>query len=65
MIDLSQISSWIWMIGLLLIVFLVLRYFSHILVHLVHFVISFFWHGCATAVVILAIYFVLRALHIL
>jgi hypothetical protein len=42
-------------------VIVALRFFSH----LFHFVIRFFWHGCFTAVVLLAVYVVLRTLHIL
>jgi hypothetical protein len=61
MIDLSHISSWIWIVASIVIVLLALRFFSH----LFHIVIRFFWHGCATAVVLLAAYFILRSLHIL
>ena len=64
MIDLSHISAWIWIAAGLVIVFIILRYFLHIVVHIVHFIMSFFWHGCATAIVLLLIYFILRALHV-
>jgi len=60
-----HINSWIWLIVALVLIFVVLRFFSHIAGHLFHFVVGFFWHGCITAVAILAIYFVLRAFHIL
>ena len=63
-IDLSHISSWFWIIASLVIIFIILRYFFHIVVHIFHFIISFFWHGCVTALVLLVIYFILRALHI-
>ncbi|HSB02435.1 MAG TPA: hypothetical protein VLE49_17415 [Anaerolineales bacterium] len=61
MIDLTHISSWIWILGSVVIVILLLRFFSHIF----HIIIRFFWHGCATAFVLLAAYFILRSLHIL
>ena len=66
-IDLSQlnISSWVWIVTAVVVIVLILRFFSHLVAHVFHIVISFFWHGCATAVVLVAIYFVLRAFHIL
>ena len=66
-IDLSQIniSSWIWIAVAVVFIVVVLRFFSHLVAHVFHVVISFFWHGCATAVVLLAIYFILRAFHLL
>ncbi|HLO16859.1 MAG TPA: hypothetical protein VK206_18640 [Anaerolineales bacterium] len=64
MIDLSHIN-WIWLIAGLIIVFVVFRFFSHIVAHVFHFIVSFFWHGCATVVVLLVVYFILRAFHIL
>jgi hypothetical protein len=63
-INLSHISSWIWITISLLVVFVMFRFFFHIMVRIFHFVISFFWHGCITAIVLLVIYFILRALHI-
>lgn len=64
-IDLSSISPWVWIILGLVIAFIILRYFFHIVVRIFHFVMSFFWHGCVIAIVLLVIYFLLRALKIL
>ena len=63
-IDLSGISTWFWIIVSLVIVFVIFRFFFHIVVRIFHFAISFFWHGCITAIALLLIYFLLRALHI-
>jgi hypothetical protein len=65
MINLSHLSTWIWLIAALVVLFLILRYFSHLVAHVFHFIISFFWHGCATVVVLLVVYLILRSLHIL
>ena len=46
----------------LVLVFVVARYFFHIIVHIFRFVTSFLWHGCVI-VVVLAI--VLAVLHYL
>ncbi|HEX9331340.1 MAG TPA: hypothetical protein VF896_05605 [Anaerolineales bacterium] len=64
-IDLSAVSSWIWITVGLVIVFVILRFFFHIVVGVFHFLTRFFWHGCSMAVVLLALYFVLRAFHVL
>ena len=64
MIDVSHIN-WIWLIAVLVIMLVFLRFFSHIVAHVFHFIISFFWHGCATVAVLLVVYFILRSLHIL
>ncbi len=61
MINLTHINSWIFIVAGLVVAIVALRFFSH----LVHFVIRFFWHGCATGIVLLAVYFILRTLHIL
>lgn len=61
-IDLSSIVSWMWIIAGLVIAFIILRYFFHIVVQIFHFILSFFWHGCVTVIVLLAIYYILRAL---
>lgn len=61
MINLLHVSSWIWILAAGVVAIVALRFFSH----LVHFVIRFFWHGCATVVVLLAAYFLLHTLHIL
>ena len=63
--DLSAISSWIWIIIGLVILFVILRFFFHIVLQIFHFLMSFFWHGCATVIVLLALYYVLRILHVL
>ena len=64
-IDFSHIMSWFWVAIALVIVFVILRYFFHIVVHIFHFIISFFWHGCVTLIVIIVIYYILRALHVI
>jgi hypothetical protein len=46
----------------LVLVFVIVRYFFHIIAHIFHFVTSFLWHGCVI-VVVLAI--VLSVLHYL
>jgi len=60
-IDLSNIGPWIWAIASLVIVFIILRFFLHIVVRIFHFVMNFFWHGCITVVVLLVIYYIFRA----
>ena len=64
-IDLSNINSWIWLILGLAILFVILRYFFHIVVQIVHSVLGFFWHGCSVAVVLLVLYLILRAIGVL
>ncbi len=61
MINLTHISSWIFIVAAIVVAIVILRSFSH----LVHFVFRFFWHGCFTAVVLVALYVVLHTLHIL
>lgn len=61
MINLLHVSSWIWVVSALVVAVVVLRFFSHF----VHIVIRFFWHGCATLVVLVAAYILLHSLHIL
>ena len=63
-IDLASLSTWIWIILGFVIVFVIFRFFFHIVVKVFHFILSFFWHGCVTIIVLLVIYFILRALHI-
>ncbi len=62
--DLSNFASWIWIIVAVIVVIVILRFFLHIVVRAVHFVMSFFWHGCALIVGLVALYFVLRAFHV-
>ena len=64
-LNLSALGSWFWIAIGLVVAFVILRYFLHVVVHIFHFVMSFFWHGCATVLVLAAIYYVLRVLHIL
>ena len=59
--DLSNISSWVWIVVWLVTLFVVFRFFSHI----IHFVMSFFWHGCITLVVLFVIYYILRSVGLL
>ena len=61
MINLLHLSSWVLIAAGIVIAIVVLRFFSHLL----HFVFRFFWHGCATGIVLLAVYFILRTFHIL
>ncbi len=61
MINLLHVSSWVFIVAGVIVAIVILRFFSH----LIHFVLRFFWHGCATAVVLLAAYFILHTLHIL
>jgi hypothetical protein len=45
-IDLSNIglSTWIWIIAGIVIVFIILRFFFHIVIRIIHFALRFFWH---------------------
>ena len=63
-IDLSALSSWIWIIAGLVIVFIILRYFLHIVVQIIQFLFRFIWHGCITIIILLVIYYLLRAFHV-
>jgi len=63
-IDPSSLSTWFWIIISLVVVFVIFRFFFHIVVKVFHFILSFFWHGCVTVIVLLVIYLILRALHI-
>ena len=65
MVDISHIGSWVWIAVGLVLLFVMFRFFSHIVVRILHFVMSFFWHGCVTILVLFVIYFILRATHIL
>ena len=64
-IDLSSASSWIWLIAGLVIVFIILRFFFHIVVHILHFIFRFFWHGCVVVIVLAVIYLILRSLGVI
>jgi hypothetical protein len=63
--DLHVINSWLWIVIGLVTAFIVLRYFFHVVVHLFQVVMSFFWHGCITLIVLFVLYFILRAAHLL
>lgn len=65
MVNLSHLSTWIWLLAALIFLFLILRFFSHIVAHIFHFVVNFFWHGCAIVVVLIVVYLLLRSLHLL
>ena len=57
MVNLTHISSWILIAGAVVVAIVLLRFFSH----LFHFIVRFFWHGCATAVVLVAVYVLLHS----
>ena len=66
-IDLSNITftSWIWIIASLVILFIILRFFFHIVIHIIQLIFRFFWHALAIAIFLLIIYFILRSLNII
>ena len=66
-IDLSNIgfSSWIWIVGGLVIVFIIIRFFLHIVIHVIQFALRFFWHGLSVIILLLILYFILHALNII
>jgi hypothetical protein len=66
-IDLSNIglSTWIWIIASIVIVFIILRFFFHIVIHIIHFALRFFWHGLSVIILLLILYFILHALNII
>jgi hypothetical protein len=45
-------------------VFIIIRYFFHVIVHIFHFVSSFLWHGCVIVVVLAIVLFILHYLKI-
>jgi hypothetical protein len=61
-ISLNQLFQLAILVIAAVLVFVIVRYFFHIIVHIFHFVTSFMWHGCVI-VVVLAI--VLGILHYL
>jgi hypothetical protein len=63
--DLSSLSSWVWIILGLLLAFVFIRYFLHIIVGALHLVLGFFWHGCIAVIVLFAIYVALHAMHVI
>jgi hypothetical protein len=62
--DLSALHSWFWILIGLVIAFVIVRYFLHVVIRIFHVVISFFWHGCITLIVLFVIYILLRASHL-
>jgi hypothetical protein len=66
-IDLSNIafSTWIWIITGIVIVFIILRFFLHIVIRIIHFVLRFFWHGLSVIILLLILYFILHALNVI
>jgi hypothetical protein len=69
-IDLSTITSsslfgWVMLILGVLLVFIILRFFLHIVVAIIRFLMRFIWHGIALLVVIYLIIKLLQYLHIL
>jgi hypothetical protein len=65
MVNLSDISSWVWIVVWVVILFVIFRFFSHIVIRIIHFVMSFFWHGCITLIVLFIIYYILRSVGLL
>jgi hypothetical protein len=66
MIDFSSLLSntlvqWAALLIGLLLIFIVLRYFLHVVVHILHFILNFFWHGCFAVIVILLLLYILHA----
>ena len=66
-IDLSSmtLSSWIWIIASIVIVFVILRFFLHIVLRILHFLLRFFWHGLSVIILLLILYFILHALNVI
>jgi len=66
-IDLSSmtLSSWIWIIASIVIVFVILRFFLHIVLRILHFALRFFWHGLSVIILLLILYFILHALNVI
>ena len=48
----------------LLCAFVILRYFFHIIVHMFHLVLGFFWHGCIVVVALFVIFYALHIMHV-
>ena len=66
-VDLSHIalSSWIWIVVGLAILFIILRFFFHIVIRIFQFILRFFWHGLSIAILLLILYFILHLLNII
>jgi hypothetical protein len=64
--ELSHIlNTWIWIIGALVIVIVILRFFLHAVVHLIQLAFRFFWHILLIAVLLFAAYYILHLLNII
>lgn len=63
-LDFSHFSTWVWMAVGLLCAFVILRYFFHIIVHMFHLVLGFFWHGCIVVVALFVIFYALHIMHV-
>ena len=66
MIDISSLTNsplfgWVILIVGLILLFIVLRYFLHVVVH----IIRLFWKGCLGIVLIVVVWFILHYLNIL
>lgn len=64
-IDLSSLLSnsviqWAIIIITLVLVVIIARYFFHIVAHILHFIMGFFWHGCGTILIILIVWYLLH-----
>jgi hypothetical protein len=60
-LDLSSLSSWAWIALGLLLAFVVIRYFLHLVVR----ILGFFWHVGLAALLLFLLYFALHAWHVL
>ena len=66
-IDFSNmtLSTWIWIIASVVILFILLRFFLHIVLRILHFMLRFFWHGLSVIILLLILYFILHALNVI
>ncbi len=60
-LDLSSLSSWIWIVLGLLLVLVAARFFLHLIVR----ILGFFWHVGIALVVLFLLYFALHAMHVI
>jgi len=56
----SPVVQWAILIFALIVIFIVLRYFFHIIMHVVRFIFRFFWHGCITVTLIIILLSILH-----
>ena len=52
--------QWAIIIVALVLVLIIARYFLHIVTHILHFIMRFFWHGCGTILFILLVWYLLH-----